>query len=516
MGAYLKWSGYDGILIQGKATGWKYLFVHDGQAELRDAGHLLGKDTWETEEAIKSELGFSARDMSVFSIGPAGENLVRFAALVGDKGHVAAHNGLGAAMGAKWLKAIAVARGKARPQVKDPLRLRDLSQQVWARTEKTNIFQWGTSRVYSSAEAGGWLPVKNYTTTRFPAHADFMGDKYRATHEMHRHVCFACRSFHCHLMKLTEGKHAGYEGEEPEYEQWAAFGSAIGNPDLGGAFVLSNEVDRLGMDCNEMGWVIGWVMECYEKELLSQDDLDGLQMDWGNVEAARQLVRNIANRRGFGDILAEGVMRAARKVGGEAARLAIYTAKGNSPRGHDHRGRWSELFDTSVSSMGTYESHLGGTPNKEAYGLPAQIGDHDPDLIAEAVAKTKGAVQFEDSLVTCRFVTGMYLDLLCPAVEAATGWDFDFREAFNLGRRAVNLARVFALRRGIDHRLERPSERYGTPAPDGPHAGIPIMEHWDRMLEVHHRNMGWDSNGVPLPETLRSLGLEDVIRDLPK
>jgi aldehyde:ferredoxin oxidoreductase len=517
MGAYLKFAGYDGVLVQGASVGWKYLYIHDGTAELRDATHLLGKDTWETEDAIKQELGLSGREMSVFSIGPAGENLVRFAALVGDKGHVAGHNGLGAVLGSKKLKAIAVPRGKGSIEVKDLQRLREVSQEIWEVCEKAPFYSWGTSRVYSSAEAGGWLPVKNYTTSVFPEHGKFMGDDYRSRHEMTRHPCFACRTRHCHIMKLTEGPYAGYEGEEPEYEQWAAFGSGIGNTDVGGAFVLSNEVDRLGMDCNEMGWVLGWTMECYEKELLGPDQLDGLQMDWGNVEAARQLMRNIANRKGFGDVLAEGVMRAAQKIGGETLKFAVYTPKGNSPRGHDHRGRWSEMFDTAVSSMGTYESHLGGTPNKEAYGLPEQIGDYDPDMIAEAVAKTKGVMQFEDSLVTCRFVTGARVGQLCEALNAATGWDFDLQEAFLVGRRSVNIARMFNLRRGIGHDLEHPSERYGSTPTDGPNAGTGIAEHWDKMLEIHNENMQWDKKtGVPLPETLRSLDLEDMIADLPK
>jgi len=517
MGAYLKSAGFDGLLLQGAGDGWRYLYIHDGRAELRDASHIVGKDTWETEELIKQELGYSARQVSVFSIGPAGENLVRFAALVGDRGHVAAHNGLGAVLGSKRLKAVAVARGQARPEVKDPRRLREISEELWKRCEKTGFYTWGTSWVYSSAEAAGWLPVRNYTTSVFPEHARFMGDGYRSRHQMTRHPCYACRTHHCHMMRLAEGPYAGYEGEEPEYEQWAAFGSGIGNTDVGGAMVLSNEVDRLGMDCNEMEWVLGWVMECYEKELLSRDDLDGLQMDWGNVEAARQLMRNIANRRGFGDVLAEGVMRAAQKVGGEALRSAIYTPKGNSPRSHDHRGRWSEMFDTAVSSTGTYESHLSAMPDLEPYGLPARIGNFDADMIAEAVARTKGAVQFEDSLVTCRFVTGMHLDLLCQAVEAATGWDIDFQEAFHVGRRAVNIARVFNLRRGIGHELEHPSERYGSTPVDGANAGIGIMEHWERMLRIYYEHMGWDGEtGVPLSQTLRSLGLDDLVADLPK
>jgi len=190
-GAFLKFAGFDGILVHGAAEEWKYLYVHDGKAELRDARHLVGKDTWETEDLIRSELGFAAREMSVFSIGPAGENLVRFAALAGDRGHVAAHNGLGAVLGSKKLKAIAVARGRGRVEVKDPERLREVSREFWDRCKKAPFYTWGTSRVYSAAEAGGWLPVKNYTTSVFPEHARFMGDDYRARHEMTRHPCWA-------------------------------------------------------------------------------------------------------------------------------------------------------------------------------------------------------------------------------------------------------------------------------------------------------------------------------------
>jgi len=517
MGAYLKFSGYDGILVQGAADRWQYLYIHDGKAELRDAGHLVGKDTWETEELMKQELGYPTSQMSVFSIGPAGENLVRFAALVGDRGHVAGHNGVGAVLGSKKLKAIAVARGQSRVEVKDRERLREISKEVWERCKRSGVYRWGTSRIYSGGEAGGTLPVKNYTTNAFPEHARFMGNDYRARHEMTRHPCWACQTDHCHIMKLTKGPYAGYVGEEPEYEQWAAFGSVIGNCDVGGAMVLANEVDRLGMEANEMGWVIGWVMECYEKEVLSRDDLDGLEMTWGNVEATRQLVQNIAHRRGFGDILAEGVMRASHKVGGEAAQCAIYTFKGNTPRGHDHRGNWYELFDTSVADFATMESNPGLIPNHPAYGLPERTEAFNADQMATAIAKTKGALQLQDSLVTCRFVTGSHLDLLCSTVEAATGWDFDFQEALDVGRRGVNIARVFNVRRGLGTDRERPSKRYGSTPVDGPNAGISIQPNWDRMLGVYYENMGWDKEtGAPLPATLRSLGLDDLIDDLPK
>lgn len=516
MGAFLKFSGYDGIVIQGASKEWKYLLIHNGKTELRDATHLLGKDTWETDSLIKQELDLSPGQMSVFSIGPAGENQVRFAALVGDRGHVAGHNGLGAVLGSKRLKAIAVGRGGGSVAVHDTERLQRVAAGIWERAEQSPNYKWGTATVYSGAESVGFLPVKNYTTNLFPEHARFMSTQYRAKHEMTRHPCWGCRSAHCNLMKLKEGPYAGYEGEEPEYEQWAAFGSIIGNTDLGGAMVLANEVDRLGFEANEMGWVLGWVMECYEKELLSRDDLDGLEVKWGDVETARKLVQNIAHRRGFGDILAEGVMRASQKVGGEAGKCAIYTKTGSTPRGHDHRGGWYELFDTSVSVFATMESNPRLVREPARYGIPDEIGPFDAENIAIGVARTKGVQQFQDSLVTCRFITLSYLDPLCEALTAATGWNFDFNECFDVGRRAVNIARVFNLRRGVGGvEMEGPSERYGSAPADGPNVGTTIMPHIERMKQVYYKNMGWDEHGVPLRQTLQGLGLEEIAADIP-
>ena len=150
-------------------------------------------------------------------------------------------------------------------------------------------------------------------TNVFPKHADFMGDRIRPLFESKTYPCYACSSHHYELMKVTEGPYAGYFGKEPEYEQWASWGPQIYQEDPGAAVMLSNEVDKLGMDTNEAGWVVGWVMECYEKGALKKEDLDGLEMTWGNVEATLALLKNIAHRRGYGNTLAEGVKRAAEK-----------------------------------------------------------------------------------------------------------------------------------------------------------------------------------------------------------
>ncbi|MBI2919119.1 MAG: hypothetical protein HYY01_14185 [Chloroflexi bacterium] len=514
LGAFLRLSGFDGIVLQGASDGWRYLYVHNGTAELRDAEHLRDRDTWETEDAIRAELGYGDKQMSVFSIGPAGENRVRFAALVGDRGHVAGHNGSGAVLGAKRLKAIAVARGRRAVPVYNPQALSQLSKQTLdslrndPRSRET--YQWGTLAGVTRNVRTGVLPVMNYTTSIFPIDDErlhkFSPEYIRSNFEPTPHPCWACRIHHCHLLRITEGPYKGRVVEEPEYEGFAACGPAIGQTDVASAMVLANEVDRLGMDINETGWVVAWTMECFQRGLLTREDTDGLEMTWGNAENARLLLHRIARRQGFGDLLADGVRRASQRLGGEAARLAIFTQKGNTPRGHDHRANWNELFDTCVSSSGTIETNR--QIPLEQFGLARSGDPFSPLEVAGLVARTKGAMQFEDSLGVCRFNTRTNLPLLVPATNAATGWELTQEGAMQVGRRAVNLMRAFNIRHGITGDRDAPSPRYGSAPPDGPAKGITIMPHLNEMLAEYYRLMGWDWEGRPLPETLRALGLD--------
>ena len=512
-GAYLKWCGYDGILVQGASSSWKYLYVHDGGAELRDASHLAGKDTWQTEEVIKEELGYKERGMSVFSIGPAGENLVRFAGLFGDKGHAAAHNGTGAVMGSKKLKAFAAARGTKKLAVVDSERLSELARQT-TETAKAfgggNVYNWGTSRAISGAATTGWLPIKNYLTNLFPEYELFVGDRVRSVFETTNYPCYACSSHHYELMKVTEGPYTGYFGKEPEYEQWASWGSQIYQKDPGAAVMLSNEVDKLGMDCNESGWIVGWVMECYEKGALTKKDLDGLEMTWGNAEATLALMKNIAFRRGYGDTLAEGVKRAAEQLGGKAANWAIFTGKSNTPRGHDHRGRWVEMIDTCVSDTSTVETQM-LVKNKKLWNIPDPMDVFDPEQVVAAEVNSKGSMTISDCLVQCWFTSFNDTEGQTEAINAATGWNMSLEEVMKVGRRVVNMMRLYNLKAGLTSDLEKPSPRYSSQPVDGPNKDKAIGPHWEKMLDRYYQLMGWDrKTGMPLPETLKELGLEHL------
>ena len=524
-GAYLKFSGFDTIIVQGIAPKMIYLYLHDDTVELRDASHLAGKDTWETERLIKEELGKKERELSVFSIGPAGEKLVKFACLVGDKGHVASKNGIGAVMGSKKLKAIAAARGKAHVAVKDREGLSTLAEEMFQKVIGAPgffIYEWGTFADDARAEArlrAGILPIKNYTTNIFPQGTKLSAESARPQFEIKRHPCWACKFHHCHLMKITEGPYAGYTGEEPEYEQWAAWTSLIGQSDLRAAMMLSNEVDRLGMDANESGWVIAWLMECSEKGILGTKDTDGLEMKWGDVEAVRRMLYKIAKRQGFGDILAEGIMRAAQYIGGEAPALAIHTKKGNTPRMHDHRSLWPMLLDTCVSDTSTDED------SPTAARLPVKRGDRGsppetnlftPEGAATMVGRIRGRMPLDDCLTMCRFNNlGIPMEDIAGLLTAATGWDFTGDEARQVGLRVVNLLRAYNIRHGHTRDLDAPSPRYGSTPLDGPHAGKASAPVWEETLNRYYELMGWDiSTAKPLPKTLRELGLEHTILDI--
>ncbi|MBI4281937.1 MAG: hypothetical protein HY672_00400 [Chloroflexi bacterium] len=523
LGAFLRFCGYEAIVVQGAATRWLYLHVHDGGAELRDASHLMGKDTWETGDVIKAELGKGEREMSVFCVGLAGENLVRFAAVCGDKGHAAGHNGTGAVMGSKKLKAIAVERSRRRVAVHDSRLLTEVSrrflEKVKGGSATLDTYNWGTLQgVTRSAGPGGWLPVKNYTTNTYqisPENLERYTAEYIRSHfDPKPSPCWACQLHHCHLMRVTEGPYEGEIGEEPEYEDWASWGPVTGQTDANATFVLANDVERWGFESNEMGWLMALVMECYEKGVINREDTDGLEMTWGNAEATRAMLSKIAHREGFGNTLAEGTMRAARLIGGEAPNMAIHSMKGNTPQTHDHRVRWPTMFATCLSSTGTGSGEAGGLQNRALFGLPPEK-TFDPQDVVNGLAVPQGAGQFQDSLGVCNFNTRTDMPLLCEAVQAATGWDFTFEEAMQVGRRAVNLLRAFNLRHGIGPELDRPSPRYGSTPVDGVAQGVSIMPHWDQMVRDYYRQMGWDvETSRPLPQTLRGLGLEGVVADL--
>jgi len=312
---------------------------------------------------------------------------------------------------------------------------------------------------------------------------------------------------------IRRGEHKGTIVDEPEYEGWSGCGWQIGaTGDRDGIAWLNTQCDRACVDVNEFGWVCGWVMECQERGLITKDQL-GFELRWGDIQGAHRLLQMIAHRRGFGDVLAEGVKRAAEKLGGAAKDCAVYIEKGATPRGHDHRGRWDEMLDTCTSGIGTMET--GNPVHQTELGQPARINPFDGEAVAKLVAGLRGRRNFEDSLGICVFTTRTRLENVCRALSAATGWHFTNDDAMRFGRRTAALNRVVSLRCGHTPDLERPSKRYGSTPVDGPAKGQAIGEQWEKMVEIWYRDVGYDpKTGKPLPKTLRDLGLDRLVPEL--
>ncbi|MDH5751471.1 MAG: hypothetical protein OEZ59_03530 [Deltaproteobacteria bacterium] len=512
-GTNLKSTGYDAIIIQGASPDWVYLHIGPRGAALRDASHLRGRDTWQVQQDLEEELCRRGRQLSVFSSGPAGENRVRFAAIQGDYGHVASKNGVGAVMGAKKLKAVAISRGDVPVSVHDGPGLERLAGVIshGVRNDPGTgyIYQLGTLPVVRNLVKLGALPIRNYTTNLWPEDVPgeiWEGQALRDSMAHRGHQCSACGMHHCHMSVIASGPNAGKIVDEPEYEGWSGCGWTIGCTDPQEAAWLNDRVDRACVDVNEFGWLTGWAMECHEKGLLTREQLGGIDLKWGDARAAEKLLDMIVRREGFGDVLAEGVKRAAEHIGGEALGCAVYTMKGAVPRGHDHRGRWEEMLDTALGSTGSLESGAMVAPHE--LGLPPRINPYDPAEVPRVVAGMLGRRHFEDSLGSCIFTTRAPLDTLCQALNAITGWDYTAGEALRFGRRTACLFRAFNVRSGIGPELDYPSKRYGSTPVDGPGKGLAIGEHWDAMVAAWYELAGFDPrSGYPLPELLRSVGL---------
>ena len=517
-GAALKYSGYDAIVMQGQAKKLSYLYINDDVVEVRDAAHLAGKDTWETQQALETEHGLAGHRLSVYSIGPAGENLVRFAAIHGDYGHVASKNGCGAVMGKKKLKAVCIVRGTKALAAHDARGLiqvaDDIAHDLKTDPSTSTLYNFGTLPGVVNLSKLGALPIKNYTTnlTGDVDMKEWEAPKLREGFDHRGHQCNACGMRHCHIQVIPKGPHAGERVDEPEYEGWSGAGWTIGLTDKVPVSWLNTRIDRACVDVNEFGWVIGWVMEGLEKGWLTKQQV-GLDLKWGDVAGANRLLQMINKREGFGDLLAEGVKRASEKLGGEAAKAAIYTGKGASPRGHDHRARWEEMLDTTTSSTATMET--GNPVHQTELGLPARINPFDGVEVAKLVAGCRGRRAFEDSLGICIFTTRTRLENVCRALSAATGWYYTVAEAMNFGRRTAAINRATALRCGLTPDLEKPSHRYGSTPHDGPAVGQAVSAQWEKMVDTWYREVGYDrKTGKPLPQTLKDLGLDWLSKDL--
>ena len=519
-GPELKFAGYDAVFIKGMAKKPVYLYIFQGKAELRDASHLWGKDTRGTDEKLRKELG--DEKVRVACIGPSGESKSLISGIVNEEGRIAARSGVGAVMGSKQLKAVAV-RGEEKVAVANPEKLEE-AKKAYFDLFKNSIFQQnlaahGTGGGLSFLVSIGDSPIKNWTlhgTEAMPTctKLDSMNiEKFK----LRRYGCHSCVVRCGAIVKVEKGEFST-EGEihRPEYETLAAFGTNCFNDNIE-AIIRANEICNLyGMDTIAVGNLIAFAMECYEKGLIKKQDTDGLDLSWGNAEAIVSLTGKIARRDGFGALLADGPKVAAERIGKGAEKCAMHVSGQAFPY---HDPRISPAQGTNYFANANPSRHM-DSPSTQTLERGGALGS-DPVLSAPALDlygdySSKGPMlalggqflQFFSSAGLCAL---LLIGSTVPAAEyvsAVTGWDMDWSEALKTGKRILTLRQAFNAREGIVPNNFYLPERLLPPLKVGASAGKEID--FATMKATYFAAMGWDlKSGKPYPITWRELGLDE-------
>ncbi len=529
-GPELKFAGWDAVVVAGQSPHPVYLAIADDRVELRDARDLWGLTTSRTEAAIRRAWGDP--QVKTATIGPAGEHLVRFAAIQITPQRSAARCGLGAVMGSKRLKAVAV-RGRGPVRVADPVRFHGLATGFHHRIRDNPFFPavsaHGTPGIVALMDPLGRFPTKNFQMGSFPE-VDKISAEALAARAFVRHLsCFGCPVGCDKLYRLPDGPHAGLALRSVEYETLNSMGACLWNADLDSILAANRLCDELGMDTISAGRAISLAMELWEQEIINLDDTGGLALRWGDMTLVLQLLEMIAVRRGFGDLLAEGVRRAAQVIGGSADQYAMHV-KGMGIPAQNGRAQKSMGLAHATSSRGA--DHLKGFPTIDETGYPEEARrrygeQYLPEMADPLATKHKpmlvkdgedfGAVV--DSVGVCKsggtFVFAeLYWPDLAAALEAATGIEMPVERLKRIGERIYNLQRCYNVWHGIGRADDCLPRRFADePSPSGNAMGQVID--LEPMLDEYYRLRGWDqTTGWPTAKKLRQLGLEDAAERL--
>ena len=520
-GSELKFSGFDAIVIQGKAARPTYLLIQDGKAELKDASHLWGKTTGETQNLLRQEL--NEPGLRVAQIGPAGEKLVRYACVINDLHDAAGRTGLGAVMGSKNLKAIAV-RGHNHPPFAHPETVSTLGR--WLRDNvmllAKPLYDMGTSRLVMGLNKSGGLPTRNFQTSFFEGASKISGETMRNTMLTGRHSCYACP---VRCKRVVEVKGPVYQVSPeyggPEYETIAAFGSDCCIDDLP-AIAKANELcNAYGLDTISTGATIAFAMECFENGLLTAQDTGGVELRFGNAPAMVEMVEGIAQRRGLGNILAEGTARAAQKIGNGAEKFAMHV-KGQEAPMHEPRLKQGLGLGYALSPTGAdhchnlhdiyYTAKGPGLENFKALGVmqPLPASDLSPAKVRMLLYNSQW-MWVLNSLVYCLFVPLNY-EQITELTKGVTGWNVSLWELMKVGDRVRTMAREFNIRQGLGPPEDELPHRFFTPPTTGPLNTTAINESkLAQARKTYYAMTGWDENGKPQPEKLAELGLDWLV-----
>jgi len=452
----LRWAGVEQIVFSGASESWKYLYIDNDQIELRDASHLVGMDITDTTVQLMDELGDP--DLQVATIGPAGENLVKYAIISCNMARACGRTGMGAVMGSKKLKAIVV-RGTKPTRPADPERFKkacsDLISNIEAHRQFRSRQLYGTTRIMDALADYGVLPAYHYRSAVFEDLDKVSSEALRRDHVVKGKACYNCNVY-CSRYNYTSYS----EGEGPEYEAQAAFTVKVGGTDLELAVHVSNLVNRLGLDCISTGEVIAWLMECRHEGIISDDDCDGIDLSWGSKEALLKLPEMIAYRKGIGDLLSEGTKRVAEKFGAEAKKLTA-EVKGLELFCADPRGIKGYGLMNAVNSLVNYAEHMG--------------------LLSDSMTICK-------NISCCMDVVDF--DLAADAYSGFLGRDITKDELWMACSHVSQVERDFNLREGLRREDDTLPVRFvDHPIPDGPAKGTTI--NIDHLVDDYYEVKGW-------------------------
>ncbi|MFX0148311.1 MAG: aldehyde ferredoxin oxidoreductase family protein [Candidatus Hodarchaeota archaeon] len=522
----MRMAGFDHLVITGKAEKPSYLFIHDDEIEILDADYIWGKDTFETQSLIRMKHG--DEEIKSLVIGKAGENLVHFANIRTGMKNSAGRTGMGCVMGSKNLKALA-ARGTLDIKFAYPDELLLYSKEVIDKVMKNRYSRaasrWGTLVIYSTTNTTGLIRTRNFQLNQLEQGWDIEPE------EMDKYTigmsgCYGCPVSCRHRYTLKEGAFAPIFAEGPEYTSLGAFGTMVDCKKMETILIANHLVNKYGLDTLETGGLIAWAMELYEKGIINEKITDGLKLDWGNETVLFDLIKKIAYREGFGNILADGFKVAIAKIGKESKYYAI-EVKGMSNLHSDERPTPSLALGIVTSTRGA--DHLRGRPAIDLYGLPEDFleeiygGKMSSDYRSyegksRMVWWQELLYAVTDSLGTCKFQT-VFLAVHAPKWEEfsklvylASGMEFSVSELMQIGERIYTIERMFNNREGFSRKDDNLPERYfeeATPIGLPRVQGLNIdREKFEKLLDEYYVLHGWDNNGVPTKETLEKLELE--------
>jgi Aldehyde:ferredoxin oxidoreductase len=514
-GVELKYAGFDALIVEGKAARPVYISINDGQAAINDAAHLWGKNTKETQEIIRTELK-DAR-VRVALIGPGGEKLVKYACIMHGLFDAAGRGGLGAVMGSKNLKAIAV-RGHNPPPIKSPERVKEFREWLTTNIEKVKMFQdLGSGAYMTPYEASGNLPVRNFRDGLFPNAAAIEGKTIKETIRTGMDGCFGCIVRCKKVVKVDEPYAVDPAYGGPEYETLASLGSNCGIDNLK-AICKGNELcNAYSLDTISTGLCISFAMECFEKGIITTKDTGGLEIRFGDAEIMLKLIELIAFRNGFGDVLADGTAVAAQKIGKSAGEYAMQV-KGVELALHEPRLKAGLGLGYMVNPNGAdhcmniHDTLFAKDPQmKDLHALGILEGVPPEEMSPRKVTLFK-AMQFlrllGDCLPVCMILPYNYRQL-ADLTSAVTGWDVDIPELTRTAERILTMMRLFNIREGFTEADDKLPARFFQPKTDGYLAQAkPDSAKFERAKRYYYSLMGWDKQtGVPTTETIEDLGI---------